>query len=182
MESKLIIVAGLNSINKPYTDRNNGGLLACPCLTAEFCEDSGSKAFAIRCFQSRSVEPPSPRMLISHADISDRRVRNIVFAYFVLRHFRRAVRRLRGRGIIGTVIDAYSYAQRYAYGVFLNFPGIKTKVQGQVDEALKKLEDKLVQKGPGVTRYLELPREGFTEEQAKAELKKQVIPLGGEYG
>lgn len=82
------------------------------------------------------------------------------------------MRRLRGRGIIGTVVDVYSYAQRYAYGVFLNFPGIKSKVQGQVDEALKKLEDKLVQKGPGVTRYLALPKEGFTKEQARAELKK----------
>lgn len=41
-----------------------------------------------------------------------------------------------------------------------------------MDEALKKLEDRLVQKGPGVTRYLSLPNEGFSEEQARAELKK----------
>lgn len=41
-----------------------------------------------------------------------------------------------------------------------------------MDEALKKVEEKLVPKGPGVTRYLALPKEGFTDEQAKAELKK----------
>lgn len=117
-------------------------------------------------------EPPSPCTCMYFANILNCRIRNVVFAYFILRHFRRAVRRLRGRGIFGTVVDVYSYAQRYAYGVFLNFPGVKSKVQGQVDEALKKLEDKLVQKGPGVTRYLALPKEGFTEEQAKAELKK----------
>lgn len=99
-------------------------------------------------------------------------MRNIVFAYFILRHFRRAVRRLRGRGILGTIVDIYSCTQRYAYGVFLNFPGIKSKVQAQVDEALKKIEDKLVPKGPGVTRYLALPKEGFTEDQTRAELKK----------
>lgn len=62
--------------------------------------------------------------------------------------------------------------RRYAYGLFLNAPGVRGKVQAQVDEALKKLEDKLVPKGPGVTRYLALPKEGFTETQAKEELKQ----------
>ena len=39
---------------------------------------------------------------------------------------------------------------------------------------MKKLEDKLVPKGPGVTRYLALPKSGWTDEQVKAELKKSV--------
>lgn len=99
-------------------------------------------------------------------------MRNIVFAYFILRHFRRAVRKLRGRGVFGTLFDGYAYMRRYAYGLFLNAPGVRGKVQAQVDEALKKLEDKLVPKGPGVTRYLALPKEGFTETQAKEELKQ----------
>lgn len=67
--------------------------------------------------------------------------------------------------------------QRYSYGVFLNFPGIRSKVQLQVDEAVKKLEDRLVPKGPGVTRYLTLPKEGLTDEQAKEELKKYVLDV-----
>lgn len=98
-----------------------------------------------------------------------------MFAFFILRHFRRAVRKLRGRGVFGTLVDFYSAVQRYSYGVFLNFPGIRSKVQSQVDEALKKLEDKLVPKGPGVTRYLALPKEGMTELQVKEELKKYGI-------
>ncbi|PWW73936.1 PLP-dependent transferase [Tuber magnatum] len=98
--------------------------------------------------------------------------RNIVFAFFILRHFRRAVRKLRGRGVFGTLVDFCLAVQRYSYGVFLNFPGIRSKVQSQVDEALKKLEDKLIPKGPGVTRYLALPKEGMTELQVKEELKK----------
>ncbi|PUU74653.1 pyridoxal phosphate-dependent transferase [Tuber borchii] len=98
--------------------------------------------------------------------------RNIVFAFFILRHFRRAVRKLRGRGVFGTLVDFYSAVQRYSYGIFLNFPGIRSKVQSQVDEALKKMEDKLVPKGPGVTRFLALPKEGMTELQVKEELKK----------
>jgi sphinganine-1-phosphate aldolase len=100
-----------------------------------------------------------------------------VFAFFILRHFRRAVRKLRGRGVFGTLLDFYSAVQRYSYGVFLSFPGIRSKVQSQVDEALKKLEDRLVPKGPGVTRYLTLPKEGMTDEQAKEELKKYVTDV-----
>lgn len=49
----------------------------------------------------------------------------------------------------------------------MNLPGIKSRVQLQVDEALMKLEDKLVQKGPGVTRYTTLPKEGLTDEKIK---------------
>ncbi|KAH0612547.1 uncharacterized protein H6S33_008927 [Morchella sextelata] len=99
-------------------------------------------------------------------------MRNIVFAYFILRHFRRAVRKLRGRGVFGTLSDGYAYMRRYAYGLLLNAPGVRGGVQAEVDKALKKLEDKLVPKGPGVTRYLALPKEGFTETQAKEELKQ----------
>lgn len=62
--------------------------------------------------------------------------------------------------------------RRYAYGLLLNAPGVRGGVQAEVDKALKKLEDKLVPKGPGVTRYLALPKEGFTETQAKEELKQ----------
>jgi len=39
---------------------------------------------------------------------------------------------------------------------------------------MKKLEDKLVPKGPGITRYLALPKSGWTDEQVKAELQKSV--------
>ena len=44
-------------------------------------------------------------------------------------------------------------------------------MQKQVSEAIVKLEGKLVQKGPGVSRYLTLPKEGWTAEQIRAELK-----------
>ncbi|CAZ82229.1 unnamed protein product [Tuber melanosporum] len=117
---------------------------------------------------SKKATVRSSSLLVLNLDL----FRNIVFAFFVLRHFRRAVRKLRGRGVFGTLVDFYSAVQRYSYGVFLNFPGIRSKVQSQVDEALKRLEDKLVPKGPGVTRYHELPKEGMTELQVKAELKK----------
>lgn len=45
---------------------DNGGILACSCLAAELClrENGGGKAFAIRCFQSRSVWPLASHMQV----------------------------------------------------------------------------------------------------------------------
>lgn len=82
------------------------------------------------------------------------------------------MRQLRGRGILGSLSSLLKYIQRIAYGIFLNAPGIKGKVQSQVDEALKQLEDKLVPKGPGVTKFTVLPTDGFSDEKIKEELLK----------
>lgn len=59
--------------------------------------------------------------------------------------------------------------------MFLGLPWIRSKVQGQVDEALKKLEDRLVPKGPGVTRYTTLPKDGLDNDKIKEILKEYVF-------
>lgn len=56
-----------------------------------------------------------------------------------------------------------------------------------MDEALKKLEDKLVPKGPGVTRYTSLPKDGLEDAKIKDILKEYVFRFrvrgeGGEGG
>ena len=56
--------------------------------------------------------------------------------------------------------------------MFLRSPGVRSKVQAQVTETLAKLEGKLVPKGPGISRYLTLPKEGWTETQVRGELEK----------
>ena len=45
-------------------------------------------------------------------------------------------------------------------------------MQAQLGEAIAKLENKLVPKGPGINRYLALPKEGWSETQIRAELDK----------
>ena len=45
-------------------------------------------------------------------------------------------------------------------------------MQNQVTEAIKKIESKLVPQGPGTSRYLTLPKEGWTDQQVRAELEK----------
>lgn len=49
---------------------------------------------------------------------------------------------------------------------------MRTTVQRQVTEAITKLEGKLITKGPGVSRYLTLPAQGWTDQQIHAELIK----------
>ncbi|MCJ1476519.1 hypothetical protein MMC13_005185 [Lambiella insularis] len=99
-------------------------------------------------------------------------LRNLVFFFFLLRWTRKAALKLKGRGILGTTLDTYTAVRRILYGLFLRAPGVRTSVQKQVSEAIAKLEGKLVQKGPGVSRYLTLPKEGWSDSQVKAELEK----------
>ena len=49
---------------------------------------------------------------------------------------------------------------------------MRSRVQKQVSEAVAKLEGRLVPKGPGVSHYLTLPKEGWTKEQIRAEMSK----------
>jgi sphinganine-1-phosphate aldolase len=51
-------------------------------------------------------------------------------------------------------------------------PGVRGQVDKQVTEAITKLEAKLVKSGPDVTRYLTLPKDGWSTEQVRAELDK----------
>ena len=79
---------------------------------------------------------------------------------------------LRGRGLIGTITESYLSIRRVLYGIFLRTPGVRNKVQQQVTEAIINLEGKLVPKGPGVNRYLYLPKVGWPQQKVRAELEK----------
>ncbi|KAI4161780.1 MAG: hypothetical protein LQ342_004613 [Letrouitia transgressa] len=98
-------------------------------------------------------------------------LRNIVFLLFLLRWTRKAALKLKGQGIIGTIIDTYVTTRRILYSLFLRAPGVRSKVQRQVQESLAKIEAKLILKGPGLSRYLTLPKEGWTDDQVRAELQ-----------
>lgn len=79
---------------------------------------------------------------------------------------------LRGRGLFGSLLEAYLYFRRTTYGIFLKTPGIRSQVQKQVAESISKIEEKLIPSGPGTSRYLTLPKEAWTPEQVNAELVK----------
>lgn len=98
------------------------------------------------------------------------RFRNVIFFLFLLRWTRKALLKLKGRGALGTLLDTYNSIQRTLYGLFLRAPGVRSQVQKQVAEAITKLQGKLVPQGPGVIRYLNLPKEGWSEDTVRKEL------------
>jgi sphinganine-1-phosphate aldolase len=118
-----------------------------------------------------SKASPHYRVLTLNANYHNS-LRNIIFFLFLLRWTRKAALQIKGRGIFGTAADAYATLRRVLYGLFLRAPGVRSQVQKQVSEAIGKLEGKLVPKGPGVSHYLTLPKEGWTEQQVNAELEK----------
>ncbi|KAH8160480.1 hypothetical protein CIB48_g7755 [Xylaria polymorpha] len=95
--------------------------------------------------------------------------RNIVFFFFVLRILRRTFWKLKGRGLIGTIVELYTDARRVLYGYFLRAPGIRTKVRKQIDESLAKVQAKMIPTTG--SRYLALPKEGWTDEALQKELE-----------
>ena len=103
---------------------------------------------------------------------NENRLRNLVFFFFLLRWTRKAALQVKGRGILGSISDAYRNIRRTLYGLFLRSPGVRSKVQKSVTDSLAKLEGKLIPRGPGVTYYLTLPKEGWSESQVSAELEK----------
>ncbi|GLB08014.1 hypothetical protein AtubIFM57258_003382 [Aspergillus tubingensis] len=111
---------------------------------------------------------PSTQLAAAHLDF----LRNIVFVLFILRYVRKTFYSLRGYGIFGSIRNAYAAVRLFFYSVFLRFPGVRGQVDKQVSTAIENLESKLVASGPGVNRYLNLPKEGWTAEQVRAELDK----------
>ena len=103
------------------------------------------------------------------------RFRNIIFFLFLLRWTRKGLLQLKGRGVFGTFADAYIAIRRNLYGLFLRAPGVRSQVQKQVSEAITKLQAKLVPSGPGVVRYLNLPKEGWSEETVLKELQSLAV-------
>ncbi|KAJ5129349.1 uncharacterized protein N7515_005388 [Penicillium bovifimosum] len=99
-------------------------------------------------------------------------IRNIVFILFILRFVRKTFYSVRGYGILGSIRNIYISLRLFCYGLFLRTPGVRGQVDKQVSTAITKLEAKLVNSGPDVTRYLALPKEGWSPEQVRAELDK----------
>lgn len=95
-------------------------------------------------------------------------IKNLLFVLFVLRWTRRTFWKLRGRGFVGTMIEFYTDLRRILYGYFLRLPMVRSQVRKQVTEAINKLQSKLVSEG--TTRHLTLPKEGWSEDDVRAEL------------
>lgn len=103
------------------------------------------------------------------------RFKNIVFLLFILRLARRSLHYLRLNGPLGSLQNAYQSFQRTAYGLFLNAPGVRNKVKSQIDEALTKLEEKMVNEpNKGLNKYSRIPEKGFEAEMVLQEMRRMA--------
>ncbi|KAI1003311.1 Sphingosine-1-phosphate lyase [Podosphaera aphanis] len=98
-------------------------------------------------------------------------LRNIIFCLFVFRWTKKGFLKLKGRGVLGNLADLYGIIRRYAYGLFLRAPGVRSKVKAQVNEAIIKLQTKLIPTGPGIVRYSSLPEKGWSKDTVSKELE-----------
>jgi sphinganine-1-phosphate aldolase len=73
--------------------------------------------------------------------------------------------------VIGTTVETYIKTRRFLYGLFLRAPGVRGKVQQQINSAVAKLEGKFVPSGPDVKHYRTLPKEPWTGEAIASEIK-----------
>ncbi|KZF19969.1 sphingosine-1-phosphate lyase-like protein [Xylona heveae TC161] len=139
-------------------------------LSAASLRKMGSSRLPVSLRSSFNVQRASSKgqLLALNIDL----LRNVIFILFLLRWMKKAFLQLKGRGIIGSTFDIYTAIRRVLYGILLRTPGVKQQVQKQIVEAITKIEGKLVPSGPGVNRYLTLPKEGWTQEQVKEELER----------
>jgi len=100
------------------------------------------------------------------------RLRNLLLAFFVLRYTRLAFLYLYGYGPIGSAKMLYKATRGWIHRKFIALPGIRTRVQKEIDTAVAGVEKKLIVSGSGVTQYTSLPVTGWTAEQISAELEK----------
>lgn len=116
-----------------------------------------------------SVKRRKPKVSLSLDMINLDVLRNIVFIYFVFRWTRKTYWKLKGRGLLGAILELYISIRRILYGYFLRAPGVRGTVQKQVRESLSKMSDKIVP--TDMTRNLVLPKEGMPEDAVRAELQ-----------
>jgi len=99
-------------------------------------------------------------------------LQTLVFVLFLFRWTNKTWYQLRGRGILGTTKELYLYLRLRAYGVFLSIPAVRKKIKKDVLKATGDMEHQLAGLGEGVTRYAQLPIEGWTADQVKGEMSR----------
>jgi sphinganine-1-phosphate aldolase len=98
-------------------------------------------------------------------------LRNIVFAWFILRYLRKTFYFIRGHGVIGSLVVIYRQLNKRAYKLFLKAPGVRHRIDSQLAAAKKDLEEKIAPSSLTTNRYTALPKEPWTSDQLRTELQ-----------
>ncbi|TFK21883.1 sphinganine-1-phosphate aldolase [Coprinopsis marcescibilis] len=108
--------------------------------------------------------------------------KSALFYYVVGIYSLKAYRHLRARGVVTTGKEVYTYVSQFVIRLILKLPSTRKKVEAQMGKAKLDVENKLVPKGPDVTRHLALPDEGKSIEWILEEMDKMDSELNGKTG
>ncbi|RKP24621.1 pyridoxal phosphate-dependent transferase [Syncephalis pseudoplumigaleata] len=98
--------------------------------------------------------------------------KNVLFIIVVYRLLSRFLYLVRLRGPVGLLVEWKQSIIRILLNRAKQLPGVRNKIQSELDKVIKKIQDDVAPVRPGETRYLQLPKQGFTAEQIHAELEK----------
>ncbi|RXW20269.1 hypothetical protein EST38_g5579 [Candolleomyces aberdarensis] len=108
--------------------------------------------------------------------------KSALFYYLLAVYTRKAYWHLRARGILASVKDVYVLVSQFVVRLVLRLPSMQKKVTTEMSKARLDIENKLVPKGPNVTRHLTIPEEGKSLEWILAEMEKMDLELNGQKG
>lgn len=100
------------------------------------------------------------------------RIRDVFFAYFILKIFGHFSVLIRRYGIFGSIVVIYKCLAAYFFRKFQKLPLIRTKFDSEINKNLKKIEDQLVDRN--VKYYSTLPSTGWSFSEVTRELEKNA--------
>jgi sphinganine-1-phosphate aldolase len=68
--------------------------------------------------------------------------------------------------------NLYLQIRLFIFQLFMRVPGVRSRIDKEVSEAITGIEKKLAPQGPGIIKYMSLPKQGWTADQVNAELDK----------
>ncbi|KAI8055085.1 pyridoxal phosphate-dependent transferase [Syncephalis plumigaleata] len=98
--------------------------------------------------------------------------KNIIVIMVIYRFLSRFVYLLRLRGPVGLLVEWKQSIFRILLNRAKQLPGVRGKIQAELDKVIHKMQQDVAPMRPGETRYFNLPKQGFSEEQIRAELEK----------
>ncbi|TEB10259.1 sphinganine-1-phosphate aldolase [Coprinellus micaceus] len=108
--------------------------------------------------------------------------KSALFYYILAIYARKAYWHLRARGVTASVKEVYLVVSQFVVRLVLRLPSMQKKVTTEMGKARLDIENKLVPKGPNVTRHLALPDDGKSLEWILAEMEKMDVELNGQSG
>ncbi|KAJ3535211.1 hypothetical protein NMY22_g6587 [Coprinellus aureogranulatus] len=106
--------------------------------------------------------------------------KSALFYYVLAIYARKAFWHLRARGVTASAKDVYVAVSQFVVRLVLRLPSMQKKVTTEMSKARLDIENKLVPKGPNVTRHLTLPEDGKSLEWILAEMEKMDVELNGQ--